>query len=220
MDVDQGMGFPIMGLDPIPTNMIPESSDDILAPKKMLSLGCPKLVDEDLEDNVHHISTAAGEYISPPTSSLKVHLPPAAKDLCPGIDLNDNVLGIDVNGNYLEVDVNVDFIGNDVHGILLGDNPNDNIPPDKPLKLARAVPDGQGTAPVNLHGQFPPAESPHNDCNTAGMPKAYNPWTPDNSFFKGGGRKYKWNFVRPPNPNVQITDEMSLSQTHVTGGKE
>ena len=24
----------------------------------------------------------------------------------------------------------------------------------------------------------------------------------------------------PPNPNVQITDEMSLSQTHVTGGKE
>ena len=82
---------------------------------------------------VHHTSTAAGEYISPPTSSLKVHLPPTAKDLCPGIDLNDNFLGIDVNGNYLEVDINVDFIGNDVNGNLLGDNPNDNIPPDKPL---------------------------------------------------------------------------------------
>ena len=52
------------------------------------------------------------------------------------------------------------------------------------------------------------------------MPKAYNPWTPDNSFFKGGRRKYEWNFVRPPNPYVQITHEMSLSQTHVTGGKE
>ena len=46
-----------MGLNPIPINMIPESSDDILAPKEMLSLGCPKLVDEDLEDNVHHTST-------------------------------------------------------------------------------------------------------------------------------------------------------------------
>ena len=96
-------------------------------------MGCPKLVDEYLEDNVHHTSTAAGEYISPPTLSLKVHLPPTAKDLCPGIDLNDNVLGIDVNGNYLEVDINVDFIGNDVNGNLLGDNHNDNIPPDKPL---------------------------------------------------------------------------------------
>ena len=70
---------------------------------------------------------------SPPTSSLKVHLPPTAKDLYPGIDLNDNFLGIDVNDNYLEVDLNVDFIGNDVNGNLLGDNPNDNIPPDKPL---------------------------------------------------------------------------------------
>ena len=133
LDVDQGMGFPHLGLNPIPINMIPKSSDDILAPKEMLSLGCPKLVDEDLEDNVHHTSTAVGEYISPPTSSLKVHLPPTAKDLCPGIGLNDNFLGIDVNGNYLEVDINVDFIGNDIHGILLGDNPNDNIPPDKPL---------------------------------------------------------------------------------------
>ena len=75
LDVDQGMGFPHLGLNPIPINMIPESSDDILAPKEMLSLGCPKLVDEDLEDNVHHTSTAAGEYVSPPTSSLKVHLP-------------------------------------------------------------------------------------------------------------------------------------------------
>ena len=36
---------------------------------------------------------------------------------------------------------------------------------------------------VNPHGQFPSADSPHNDYNTAGMPKAYNPWTPDNSFF-------------------------------------
>ena len=133
LDVDQGMGFPIMGLNPIPTNMIPASSDDILAPKKMLSIGCPKLVDEDLEDNVHHTSTAAGEYNSPPTSFLRVHLPPTAKDLCPGIDLNDNVLGIDVNGNYLEVDINVDFIGNYVCGNLLGDDPNDNIPHEKPL---------------------------------------------------------------------------------------
>ena len=125
------MGFPHMGLNPIPINMIRKSSDDILAPKEKLSLGCPKLVDEDLEDNVHQTSTTAGEYVSPPTSSLKVHLPPTAKDLCPGIDLNDNVLGIDVNGNYIEVDINVDFIGNDVCGNLLGDNPNDNIPPDK-----------------------------------------------------------------------------------------
>ena len=36
----------------------------------------------------------------------------------------------------------------------------------------------------------------------------------------GGRRKYKWNFVRQPNPNVQIIDEMSWSQTHATGGKE
>ena len=124
LDVDQGMGFPHMGLNPIHINMIPKSSDDILAPKEMLSLGYPKLVDEHLEDNVHHTSTAAGEYISPPTSSLKIHLPPIAKDLCPGIGLNDN---------FLEVDINVDFIGNDVNGNLLGDNPSDNIPPDKPL---------------------------------------------------------------------------------------
>ena len=81
----------------------------------------------------NHTSTAAGEYSSPPTSSLKVHLPPTAKELCPGIDLNDNVLSIDVNGNYLEVDINVDFIRNDVCGNLLDDNLNDNIPPDKPL---------------------------------------------------------------------------------------
>ena len=111
LDVDQRMGFLHMSLNPTPINMIPESSHDILAPKKMLSLGCPKLVDEDLEDNVHHTSTAAGEYVLPPTSSLKVHFPPTAKDLCPGIDLNDNFLGIDVNGNYLEVDINGDFIG-------------------------------------------------------------------------------------------------------------
>ena len=133
LDVDQGMAFPHMSLNPIPIHMVPKSSDDILSPKEMLSLGYPKLVDKDLEDRVHHISTAAGEYISPPTSSLKAHLLPTAKDLCPGIGLNDNFLGIDVNGNYLEVDINVEFIGNDVNGNLLGDNPNDNIPPDKPL---------------------------------------------------------------------------------------
>ena len=52
------------------------------------------------------------------------------------------------------------------------------------------------------------------------FPRLHNPGTPDNSFFKGRRRKYEWNFVRPPNPNVQITNEMSLSQTHVTGGKE
>ena len=115
LGVDQGMGFPHMGLNFIPINMIPESSDDILAPKEMLSLGCPKLVDEDLEDNVHHTSTAAGEYISPPTSSLKVHLPPTAKDLCPVIDPNDNFLGTDVNGNYLEVDINAKFNGGSDH---------------------------------------------------------------------------------------------------------
>ena len=109
--------------------MIPESPDEVPSPKETSSLGCPKLVDDDLEDNVHHTSTLAGEYLSPPTTSLKVHLPPAAKDLCPEIDHN----GIDVNGNYFEVDINGNFIGKDVNGNLLGDNPNDNVPPDKPL---------------------------------------------------------------------------------------
>ena len=53
------------------------------------------------------------------------------------------------------------------------------------------------------------------------MPKAYNPWAHNDPFFIGGRRKYKWNFVRPPtSPNVHIIDEMSWSQTHVTGGKE
>ena len=50
-----------------------------------------------------------------------------------------------------------------------------------------AVPDGQGTVPVNLQGQFFPAESPHNDYNTADIPKAYNPWTHNDPFFIGGG---------------------------------
>ena len=79
------------------------------------------------------MSTAVGEYISPPTSSLKVHLPPTAKDLCLKIDLNDNILGTDVSGNYLEVDISGNFFGIDVNGNLLGDNPNDNVPPDKHL---------------------------------------------------------------------------------------
>ena len=80
------------------------------------------------------MSTAAGEYISPPTLPFKVHFPPTAKDLCPEVDLN-NFLGIDVNGDYLEVDINGDCIDNEVNGNLLSDNPNDNIPPDKPLNL-------------------------------------------------------------------------------------
>ena len=85
-------------------------------------------------DNVHHTSTTTGEYISPPTSPLKVHLPlTGAKDLCPDVDINCNFLGFDVNGNYLEVDINGNFIGTDINGNLLGDNPNDNVPPDKPL---------------------------------------------------------------------------------------
>ena len=36
----------------------------------------------------------------------------------------------------------------------------------------------------------------------------------------GGGRKYEWNFIRSPNPNVQIVGEMSWFQTHAPGGKE
>ena len=52
------------------------------------------------------------------------------------------------------------------------------------------------------------------------MPKAYNPWAHNDHFFIGGRRKYKWNFVRPPNANVQITDQRSLSQIHTIGGKE
>ena len=111
--------------------MIPESPDEVLVPKEMSSLGCPKPVDEDLEDNVHHTSTASGEYISPHTLSLIVHLPP--KDLCPEIDLNGNFPGPDVTGNYLKVGINDNLIGIDVNGNLLGDNPNDNVLPDKPL---------------------------------------------------------------------------------------
>ena len=89
---------------------------------------------QDLEDNVHHTSTTTGEYISCPTSALKVHLPlTSAKYLCPDVDINCNFLGFDVNGNYLEVDINGNFIGTDINGNLLGDNPNDNVPPDKPL---------------------------------------------------------------------------------------
>ena len=152
-----------------------------------------------------------------PTSPLKVHLPlTGAKDLCPDVDINCNFLGFDVNGNYLEVDINGNFIGTDINGNLLGDNPNDNVPPDKPFKLARAVPDGQGAVPVNLQGQFPTAESPCSDYSKADMPKAYNPWAHNDPFFIGGRRKYRWNFVRPPNPKVQI----SLTQTHTIGGKE
>ena len=50
---------------------------------------------------------------------------------------------------------------------------------------------GVSRVKVNPYGQFPSADSPHSDYNIAGMPKAYTPWTPDNSFFKGGRRKYK-----------------------------
>ena len=50
LDVDQRMEFTHMGLNPILINMVPKSSDDILSPKEMLSLGYPKLVDKDLED--------------------------------------------------------------------------------------------------------------------------------------------------------------------------
>ena len=71
------MGLPHVDLSPIPIpiDIITESPDEVLAPKQTSSLRCPKLVDEDLEDNVHHTSTITGEYISPPTSPLKVHLP-------------------------------------------------------------------------------------------------------------------------------------------------
>ena len=81
---------------------------------------------------------------------------------------------------------------------------------------------GVGRVKVNPHGQFPSAEFPHNDYNTVGMSNVCNTGTPDCSFFKGGRRKYKWNFIRPPNPNVQITNKVSLSQTLtcVMGGKE
>ena len=74
-----------------------------------------------------------GEYISPHTPPLKVHLPPTVKGLCHKIDLNGNFPGFDVNGNYLEVDINGNFTGTDVNGNLLGDNLNDKVPPDKPL---------------------------------------------------------------------------------------
>ena len=69
LGVDQGMGSPHVGSNsiPIPSDMIPESLDEVLVPKETSSLGCPKPVDEDLEDNVHHTSTALGEYISPHT---------------------------------------------------------------------------------------------------------------------------------------------------------
>ena len=136
LGIDPGMGLPHVDLSPIPIpiDIITESPDEVLAPKQTSSLGCPKLVDEDLEDNFHHTSTTTGEYISPPTSALKVHLPlTGAKDLCPDVDINCNFLGFDVNGNYLEVDINGNFIGTDINGNLLGDNPNDIVPPDKPL---------------------------------------------------------------------------------------
>ena len=120
-----------MGLNPIPN---PKFPGEVLPPKQTSSLGCHKLIDENLEDNVHHTSTATGEYISPPTSPLQVHLPlTGTNDLCPGIDLNSNFLVIDVNGNYLKVDINGEFIGIDVNSNLLGDNPNDSVPPDKHL---------------------------------------------------------------------------------------
>ena len=48
---------------------------------------------------------------------------------------------------------------------------------------------GVGRVKVNPHGQFPSADSPHNDYYTAGMPMAYNRWTPDNSCFRGGEEK-------------------------------
>ena len=48
LGVDQGMGSPSIGLNPIPINMTPESLDEVLAPKKTSSLGYPKLVNEDL----------------------------------------------------------------------------------------------------------------------------------------------------------------------------
>ena len=132
LGVDPGMGFPHVDLNPIPIpiDLIPESLDMVLAPRETSSLGCPKLV-EDLEDNVHHTSTASGEYISPHTLSLVAPLPP--KDLYPEIDLNGNFPGTDVTGNYLTVGINDNLIGIDVNGNLLGDNPNDNISPDEPL---------------------------------------------------------------------------------------
>ena len=136
MGVDQGVGFPHVGLNPIPIpiDIILESPDDVLAPKEISSLLCPKVVDEYLEDNVHHTSTAAGKYISPPTSPFKAELSSTiAKDLCHEIDLNGNFLGFDVNGNHLEIDINGNFSGTDINGKLLGDNPTDNVPPDKPL---------------------------------------------------------------------------------------
>ena len=136
LGIDPGMGLPHVDLSPIsiPIDIITESPDEVLAPKQTSSLGCPKLVDEDLEDNVHHTSTTTGKYISPPTSALKVNLPlTGAKDLCPDVDINCNFLGFDVNGNYLEVDINGNFIGTDINGNLLGGSPNDNVPPDKHL---------------------------------------------------------------------------------------
>ena len=129
------MGFPHVGSNPTPIqiDMIPESPDGVLAHKETSSLGCLNLF-EDLEDNVHHTSTTAGEYISPYASPLKVILLlTSVKDLYPEIDLNGNFPGTNVTDNYLKVGINDNLIGVDVNSNLLGDNPNDNVTPDKPL---------------------------------------------------------------------------------------
>ena len=65
LGIDQGMGLLHVGSNPIPIliDSIPESPGEVLASKEISSLGYPKSVDEDLEDNVHHTSTASGEYI-------------------------------------------------------------------------------------------------------------------------------------------------------------
>ena len=51
---------------------------------------------------------------------------------------------------------------------------------------------GVARVKVNPHGQFPSADSPHNDYNTSGMPNVLQSREPNNSFFKGGGEEKVW----------------------------
>ena len=89
------------------------------------------------------------------------------------------------------------------------------------FKLPKAGPYGQGSASVNVLGQSVPTDSCQgNYKKSVGLPTSGNTFHPKRQFFKEGKRKYKWNFVRLPNQNVHIQNELNLPHGHQTSAFE
>ena len=85
------------------------------------------------------------------------------------------------------------------------------------LRLTKADPYGHGSASINDYGQSIPAgPCQQNHKKPVGLPTSKKTNHPKRQSFKGGRKKYKWNFVRPPRQNVQIQNELDLYHVHRT----